>query len=202
MHINQPKDIESYELKDDEVKILRSRYDPVSGEFLGIEYCIGVITVRNDPEEQFFDYGYTKDNSKILYSTKKVKIPSSFKSTVFGIYKNKYEGGVFSDELSSRIFFYLPSSVDRNEKIMKHLSSVYLKPYNVNYETIGENFDPSSNDFDRDSVVSYMEKVAEQSSQNLKRNADAFLSTFKHDKDKLIWPGGKRTKSSKFLLTY
>ena len=199
---HQPKDIESYDLKDDEVKILRSRYDPVSGEFLGIEYCIAVITVRNDPEEQFFDYGYSKDNSKTLYSTRKVKIPSSFKSTVFGIYKNKYKEGAFSDELSSRIFFYLPSTVDRNEKIMKHLTSVYLKPFNVNHESIGENFDPSSNDFNRQSVISYMRKVAEQSSQNLKRNADAFLSTFKHDNEKLFWPGGKRTKSEKFALTY
>ena len=199
---HQPKDIESYDLKDDEVKILRSRYDPVSGEFLGIEYCIAVITVRNDPEEQFFDYGYNKDNSKTLYSTRKVKIPSSFKSTVFGIYKNKYKEGAFSDELSSRIFFYLPSTVDRNEKIMKHLTSVYLKPFNVNHESIGENFDPSLNDFARQSVISYMRKVAEQSSQNLKRNADAFLSTFKHDNEKLFWPGGKRTKSEKFALTY
>ena len=199
---HQPKDIESYDLKDDEVKILRSRYDPVSGEFLGIEYCIAVITVRNDPEEQFFDYGYSKDNSKTLYSTRKVKIPSSFKSTVFGIYKNKYEGGAFSDQLSSRIFFCLPSTVDRNEKIMKHLTWVYLKPFNVNHESIGENFDPSSNDFNRQSVISYMRKVAEQSSQNLKRNADAFLSTFKHDNEKLFWPGGKRTKSEKFALTY
>ena len=199
---HQPKDIESYDLKDDEVKILRSRYDPVSGEFLGIEYCIAVITVRNDLEEQFFDYGYSKDNSKTLYSTRKVKIPSSFKSTVFGIYKNKYKEGAFSDELSSRIFFYLPSTVDRNEKIMKHLTSVYLKPFNVNHESIGENFDPSLNDFARQSVISYMRKVAEQSSQNLKRNADAFLSTFKHDNEKLFWPGGKRTKSEKFALTY
>ena len=199
---HQPKDIESYDLKDDEVKILRSRYDPVSGEFLGIEYCIAVITVRNDPEEQFFDYGYSKDNSKTLYSTRKVKIPSSFKSTVFGIYKNKYKEGAFSDELSSRIFFYLPSTVDRNEKIMKHLTSVYLKPFNVNHESVGENFDPSLNDFARQSVISYMRKVAEQSSQNLKRNADAFLSTFKHDNEKLFWPGGKRTKSEKFALTY
>ena len=85
---------------------------------------------------------------------------------------------------------------------MKHLSSVYLKPYNVNYETIGENFDPSPNDFDRDLVVSYMKKVAEQSSQNLKRNADSFLSTFNHDNEKLLWPGGKRTKSDRFALTY
>ena len=199
---HQPKDIKSYVLNDDEVKILRSRYDPVSGEFLGIEYCIAVITVRNDPEEQFFDYGYSKDNSKTLYSTRKVKIPSSFKSTVFGIYKNKYEGGAFSDELSSKIFFYLPSTVDRNEKIMKHLTSVYLKPFKVNHEAIGENFDPASNDFVRESVISYMKKVAEQSSQNLKRNADAFLSTFKHDNEKLLWLGGKRTKSQKFAVTY
>ena len=89
-----------------------------------------------------------------------------------------------------------------NEKIMKHLTSVYLRHYNVNYETIGENFDPSSNDSDRDSVVSYMKKVAEQSSQNLKRNADSFLSTFNHDNEKLLWPGGKRTKSDRFALTY
>ena len=67
----QPKDIECYELKDDEVKVLRTRYNPNSGEFLGIEYSVGLITVKNDPEEQFFDYGYNKDNSKMLYSTKK-----------------------------------------------------------------------------------------------------------------------------------
>ena len=62
----QPKDIESYDLNDHKVKILRARYDPISGEFLGIEYCIALVTVRNDPEEQFFDYGYHKENSKVI----------------------------------------------------------------------------------------------------------------------------------------
>ena len=80
----QPQNIENYELKEDEVKIVQPRYDPVSGELLGIEYCVALVTVRDDPEEQFFDYSYTKDNTKVLFSTKKVKIPSSFKSTVFG----------------------------------------------------------------------------------------------------------------------
>ena len=42
----QPKDIESYLLKDDEVKILRAQYDPISGKFLGMEYCVGIITVK------------------------------------------------------------------------------------------------------------------------------------------------------------
>ena len=85
---------------------------------------------------------------------------------------------------------------------MKHLTSVYLKPFNVNHELLGEDFELSSNDFDRDSIISYMKKVAKQSSQNLKRNADTFLSTFKHGNEKLLWPGGKRTKSDRFVLTY
>ena len=85
---------------------------------------------------------------------------------------------------------------------MKHLTSVYLKPFNVNHELLDEDFDPSSNDFHKDSIISYMKNVAEQSSQNLKRNADAFLSTFKHDNEKLPWPGGKRTKSDGFALAF
>ena len=104
--------------------------------------------------------------------------------------------------LMSCLLEYLPSTVGRNEKIMKHLTSVYLKPFNVNHDSIGGNFDPSLNDFARQSVISCMRKVAEQSSQNLKRNADVFLSTFKHDNKKLLWPGGKRTKSEKFAVTF
>ena len=74
----QPKDIESYELNDNEVKILRARYDPISSKLLGIECCVALVTVRNDPEEQFFDYGYHKENSKVLYSTRKLKVSNSF----------------------------------------------------------------------------------------------------------------------------
>ena len=114
---------------------------------MGIKYCAGLITVKSDADEQFFDYGYDKDNSKLLHSTKKLRIPSSFKSTVFGVHKMQYEGGAFTEQDSSEIFFYLPSTVD-------------------------------------------------------KRNADAFLSAINHDNEKLLWPGGKRTKSDKFALTY
>ena len=128
---HQPTDIESYELKEDEVKILRSRYDPVSGEFLGIEYYVALITVRNDPEEQFFDYGYIKENSKVIFSTKKKKIPRCLKSTVFGQHKSQYEAGVFDQQEHSQIFFYLDSTVDRNENISKYLTSVFLRPFSV-----------------------------------------------------------------------
>ena len=113
----------------------------------------------------------------------------------------QYEGAAFSEENFSQIFFYLPSTVDRSEKINKYLTSVHLKPFHVDISSLGENFNPALN-FDRSAVVSYMKKVAEQSSQNLKRNADAFLSSVNHDNEKLLWPGGKRTKSDKFSLTY
>lgn len=51
----KPKDIDSYELKEDEVKMLRPKYNPTNGEFLGIEYCVALVTVKNDLDEQFFD---------------------------------------------------------------------------------------------------------------------------------------------------
>ena len=114
-----PKDIESYEPKEDEVKILRARYDPISGEFFGIENCVAFITVRNDLQEQFFDCRYNKENDKVLYSTKKSKIPNCFKTTIFGQHRMLYGGGAFDREKHSNIYFYLPSSIDRNEKINK-----------------------------------------------------------------------------------
>ena len=138
---------------------------------------------------------------KIQYSTKKVKIPSSFKATCFGVYKNQFVGGVFFEEKFSKLFFYLLSTIDRCEEINKYLTSVYLKPFHVNISEVGEHFNPVLS-FDRAAVVSYMKKVAEQSSQSLKRNADVFLSSTKHDNDKIIWSGGKRAASDKFSLTY
>ena len=108
---------------------------------------------------------------------------------------------MFIEQDFSKIFFYLPSFVDRCEEINKYLTSVYLKPYHVDIIDLGEGFNPAIS-FDRAAVVKCMKKIAEQSSQNLKRNADAFLSGIEHDHESLIWPGGKRTVSNKFCLTY
>ena len=82
------------------------------------------------------------------------------------------------------------------------MTSVHLKLFHVDPAVFGEKFNPADPNFDRAAVVSYMTKVAQQSSQNLKSNADAFLSSVANDNDKLLWPGGKRTQSDKFALTY
>ena len=111
----------------------------------------------------------------------------------------QYEGGAFDGQDFSQIYFYLPSTVDRNEKINKYMTSVNLKPFAINSTDFGADFNPAEFDFNRSTVVNLIKKVSLQSSQNLKRNADAFLSTVSHDNDKLLWPGGKRTQSEKFI---
>ena len=61
-----PEDLENYVCQDREVKLYRPRYDPVTGNFLGMYETLGFIVVRGDPEEHFLDYGYCKQNSRIL----------------------------------------------------------------------------------------------------------------------------------------
>ena len=77
----------------------------------------------------------------------------------------------------------------------------HLRPIAVNVKDFGANFNPAEH-FDRDIVVSVMKKIAEQSSHNLLRNADAYLSKTKHNSSALIWPKGKRFSENKFALTY
>ena len=133
--------------------------------FLGSNTVLPFITTRYDQDEQFFDYCYHKDNSKVLYSTRKLKIPNSFKTTIFGQHKMLYESGAFDEQEFSKLYFYLPSNLDRNEKINKCLTSVHLKPFHVDSKNFGEKFNPTDPDsFDRESIVSYMKKVAQQSS--------------------------------------
>ena len=68
--------------------------------------------------------------------------------------------------------------MDSNEKINKYLSSVHLKPFAVNLTDIYKDFNPADPNLNSPAVVKFMKKVALQSSQNLKRNADAFCQVF------------------------
>ena len=75
---DSPSDLSSYELKSNDVKILRPKYNISDGQFLGLVETLGYLTVRGDPNDFFLDYGYDKQNSKVLYSTSRMKIPNCF----------------------------------------------------------------------------------------------------------------------------
>ena len=60
--LNLPEDLKNYQLKSDKVKLIKPKYDPVSGQFLGLIETLGYLTVCSDEQEHFFDYGYNKEN--------------------------------------------------------------------------------------------------------------------------------------------
>ena len=75
----------------------------------------------------------------------------------------QYESGAFDGEKYSNVFFYLPSTVDRNEKINKYITSLNLKPFSVNPNDIYQDFNPADPNSNRSAVVEYIRKVVLQS---------------------------------------
>ena len=57
---NPPQDVSSYTLKENEVKMVRPRYDPETGEIKGLYKTIGYLVVRGSPAELFLNYGHNK----------------------------------------------------------------------------------------------------------------------------------------------
>ena len=48
--LDQPKNTDEYVPKEIDVKILRSKYNTSTEDYLGLEYCVAYLTVRNDLE--------------------------------------------------------------------------------------------------------------------------------------------------------
>ena len=145
--LNPPEDLQNYVLKNNDAKIIRPKYDPISGEFLGLVETLAYLTVPGDHQECFFDYDYNKGNSKVLYSTHKMKIPNSFSSTIFSRHKIQFEAAALSETEFSNVFFFLPSTTDRIEKISRYMNSVSLVPIDIEVSEFGEKFDPSKLDY-------------------------------------------------------
>ena len=133
--LNQPENLDEYTSQENEAKIICAKYDTVTGQFLGLENCLAYSTVRGDFQEQFFDYGYSKENSKILYSTYKMKIPNIFSTTIFNWHRIQHEPGAFSESDFSNSFSFLPSTVDRVEEINKYMGSVNLSAVDKDFNS-------------------------------------------------------------------
>ena len=89
--LNPSEYLEKYEFQSNEAKLFRPKYDTLTGEFLGLYETLEYLTVRSDRGECFFDYGYSKENSKILYSHHKMRIPNSFSGPMFNRHRIQFE---------------------------------------------------------------------------------------------------------------
>ena len=104
--INSPEHIHNYVCKESEVKMYRPQYDPVTGQFLGFYESLVFIVVRGDSDKHFLDYGLCKENSKILYSYHKRRIPSSFSGTFFNRHNYSSKVVVYRLLILMSIIFY------------------------------------------------------------------------------------------------
>ena len=148
--LNPPEDLENYVPKSNEAKLIRPKYDPASGEFLGLVQTLAYLTIRGENQECFFDYGYSKENSKVLYSTHRMKIPNRFSSTIFNRHRIQFKTEALSETEFSKVFFFLPSTTDRVEEINRYINSVNLVPIDIEISECAETFDPSKLDYAND----------------------------------------------------
>ena len=118
--------------------------------------------------------------------------------------------------LASKMFLYLPATLDRNEEFLQYKDNVHLHPIDVNYEELrmlneGNDMNPNllENKALRKDVVladyKVMKKIAEFSNQSLIRNSDAYLTKRgKIDLDnEFQWiDDSYKKEQQKFQLTY
>ena len=128
-----PEDFNNYKCKPDEVKLYVPLYNVATGEFKGIQNWLAYIMVRGDKDETFLSYGYDEDKSNILYSTFKQMLPNIFQGTSFKKHRPMLLNEWSVKEYST-LFFYLPSTTDRKEKINQFVKNVSIHPIDCQYE--------------------------------------------------------------------
>ena len=146
---NPLEKLSSYTLKDNEVRIIRPKYDTSLGQFKGLYKTIGFLVVREStgqfkglyktigflvvggaPDEIFFHYGYDSNKSKIIYSHYRRKISSSFSGNIFNLHQSIIENGEVENNYSN-LYYFLPSITDRSEEINKYLNNVSVTPVDI-----------------------------------------------------------------------
>ena len=127
-------------------------------------------------------------------------------------------------ECSSKLFFFLPSTTDRKEKINRWVNNVNLHTINCLYDDF-KNFAPQRfeiqkkgiqlQDLDfhiqavrfetRECILNFMKHAAELSKNNLVRNSNALMQSkdAKIDKEDFNWINNSLTQAElKFKLRY
>ena len=110
--------LETHIFKDNKALLYVPVYNKATGLYGSPTKKLAHITLRGDANERFFSYGYSKEKSTLLYCTMKHPIPNSFYCTAF-----KKNHGFLLDENQkkadfSKIFLYLPSTLDRKEDFL------------------------------------------------------------------------------------
>ena len=93
-------------------------------------------TPRGDVNERFYSYGYSKEKSALLYCVNRQPLPNIFHCTAF-----KQHDGFLLDKNKkksefSKMFLFLPSTLDRKDKFLQWQDHVHLHPVDVTYDEL------------------------------------------------------------------
>ena len=163
-----------------------SDYDTTMGHFKDVKKWLGYIMVRGYEGELFLSHGYNEAKSMVLFSSCKQALPKIFQGTSFKKHNQMLLSG---DDDFSKLFFYLPSTTDRKEKIYKFRDNVQLYPTDCLYDDYAkyspkqESFQPQdldSSDHEKrkvakEIVLNFFKHVVEVSNSNLMRNVKTLL---------------------------
>ena len=81
------------------------------------------------------------------------------------------------------------------------MTMIYVRPVFLDIADFGPLFNPAEK-FNRECMVSVLKKMAEQSSQNLLRNADTQMAKTKQNNRAFVWPKSEKTAEKMLALTY
>ena len=111
--------LDTYEFKENETLLYMFVYNKATGLCSGLTKKLARITLRGEVNERFYSYGYSKENSSVLYCTMKHPLPNVFHCTTF----KKRHGDLLNENQNkqklSKMYLYLPSTLDRKEKFMQ-----------------------------------------------------------------------------------
>ena len=103
------------------------KYDISRGKFLGLDKTLGLVVVKGDNNEVFFNYGFDEEPSKVLYSCQKQRIPNNLSGIMFNRQKDQTEYIKLLSEYSD-LFFFLPSIIESSEEFNKYLNNISITP--------------------------------------------------------------------------
>ena len=127
--------LETHVFKEDEALLYVPIYNKATGMYGGLTKKLAHITLRGDANERFFSYGYSKEKSTLLYCTMNL-LPNIFYCTAF----KKHHGFLLDENQKkadfSKMFLYLPSTLDRKEDFLQWKEHVHLHPIDVSYDDL------------------------------------------------------------------
>ena len=123
--------LEKHIFKDNDVLLYVSVYNKATRLYGGLKKKLGQLRLRGDDQEHFFSDGYSKEKSTLLYCYLKQPLPNIFHCTAL---KNHHS--FFGDENQkkvkfSKMFLYLPATLERKEDFLKYKDHVHLHPVDI-----------------------------------------------------------------------